>query len=464
MNEPGWPLAVISLLLVVNGFFVAAEFALAAAPEHRVAKLADDGSDAARRLLFLLRDTRAFNIYVSTAQVGITLASLGLGMYGEYALANWLEQYFVDWPWFSPTLQHAVATIITVALLTYLHVVIGEMVPKSLALASPANAALQMAPGMRFAHWLFHPITTLLNRAGDMLLRLFGVPPVDKRAHLVSSAELEYIVEESTVSGLLEPNQQLYLENVLDFGERALGQIMTPRTRVQTFSIEATIDEILQIVSQHGYSRYPVYQGERDQIVGIFHVKELARAISNDQTERPLATLLRPAVFVPETLSLAQMLQRFRSEHIQIAIVVDEFGGVAGLVTLEDLVEELIGEIQDEFDEELPPLEEINDTTLRVRGDLLIDELNQLYELELTHEEADTIGGMVTAVLGNIPSGGERVVIDQIKFDVEAVEGLAIRTLLVHLPPPEIEAPEVDEAATVEKQDRVDNVWTTSST
>ncbi len=462
MSEPGWPIAVISLLLVVNGFFVAAEFALAAAPEHRVSKLADGGSEAARRLLFLLRDTRAFNTYVSTAQVGITLASLGLGMYGQYAVAGWLGQQLADWPWLSPALQQGLATLIAVTVLTYLHVVIGEMVPKSLALAAPGVAALQLAPWMRIAHWLFRPLTAFLNRSGDALLRLVGVPPVDTRAHLVSSAELEYIVEESTVGGLLEPNEQLYLENVLDFGGRTLGQIMTPRTRVQTFSLEATTDEILQIVSKHGYSRYPVYQGDRDQIVGILHVKELARAISSGQTDRPLATLLRPAVFVPETVSLVQMLQRFRSEHIQIAIVVDEFGGVAGLVTLEDLVEELIGEIQDEFDEELPLLEEIADNTLRVRGDLLIDELNQLYELALADEEADTIGGMVTAALGSIPSGGEHVVIDEIKFEVEAVEGLAVSTLLVHLPPPpEAELLPADEAAPVEKRG---NVWTTSST
>lgn len=462
MNELGWPVLVIGLLLVVNGFFVAAEFALAAAPEARIARLAEEGASGAQRLLAILRNARSFTAYISTAQVGITLASLGLGMYGEHAIAAWLVHPLEELGGWGTAAAHAIATVIAVTLLTYLHVVLGEMVPKSLALAEPAMAALRLASVMQVAQVLFGPLTMLLNWAGDRLLRLAGIPPADARARLVSSAELEYIVEESTVSGLLEPTEQIYLENVLDFGERTLGQVMTPRTRMQILPAEATLDEVLETICEHGYSRYPVYEGDRDHIIGVLYVKDLARLISQGAQSIDLRTLVRPAYFVPETVLLEQMLQRFRSEHIQIAIVVDEFGGTAGLITLEDLVEELIGEIQDEFDEEIPPLAEIAPYTLRARGDLLIDELNQLYGLALHHEEADTIGGLVMAHLGRIPAAGECVVVDRIEFEVEAVEGLAINTVLVRLPVPS----PLDDEAPLAEADPVfsrENAWLSSS-
>lgn len=462
MNEIGWPILVIGLLLVVNGFFVAAEFALAAAPEARIARLAEEGSTGAQRLLAILRSARSFTAYISTAQVGITLASLGLGMYGEHAIAEWLVHPLEELGGWGTAAAHVMATVLAVTLLTYFHVVLGEMVPKSLALLAPDIAALRLATGMRVAQILFRPLTALLNWIGDLLLRLARIPPADARERLISSAELEYIVEESTVSGLLEPTEQLYLENVLDFGERTLGQVMTPRTRMQILPVEATLDEVLETICEHGYSRYPVYEENRDHIIGVLYVKDLARLISQGPQSIDLRTLVRPAYFVPESVLLEQMLQRFRADHIQIAIVVDEFGGTAGLVTLEDLVEELIGEIQDEFDEEIPPLEEIAPYTLRARGDLLIDELNQLYELALYHEEVDTVAGLVMAQLGRIPTPGERVVVGEVQFEVEAVEGRAISTVLVRLPVSPLLGDESSNSETDPVLSR-ENAWLSSS-
>jgi CBS domain containing-hemolysin-like protein len=462
MSELGWPLLIIGLLLLVNGFFVAAEFALAAAPEFRLARLAEGGSAAAQRVLGVLRDARLFNRYISTAQVGITLASLGLGMYAEHAIADWLAHRLAEWGWLGVTAAHTIATVLSVTILTYLHVVVGEMVPKSLALATPDQTAIQVAPWMGLADLLFRPLTRLLNGVGDLLLRLVGLPPADAQARLVSSAELEYIVEESTEGGLLEPTEQLYLENVLDFGERTVGQVMTPRIRMVALAVDAAINDVLQSVYEHGYSRYPVYEEDRDQIIGILHVKELARWLSRGEGVLDLRSLLRPVLFVPETAPLEQLLQRFRQEHIQVAIVVDEFGGTAGLVTLEDLVEELIGEIQDEFDEEIPPVEELAPNLLRVRGDLLIDELNQFYELELNEEEADTIGGLIMTRLGRIPEAGESIVEQAAHFEVESLDGLAVGTVIVRLPPP----PAAGETAldpTPEAVVKRDNAWSTSA-
>jgi CBS domain containing-hemolysin-like protein len=463
MNELLWPFTVIIALLLMNGLFVGAEFAIAAAPETRVARLAEGSGDAARRLVALLRNRRALQIYISTSQIGITVASLALGMYGEYKLADWVSQRLAGISWLGSAATHALAALLVVTLLTYLHVVIGEMIPKSLALASPTTIALRLAGPMRLAQTIFLPVTLLLNWAGDRLLRLVGIPPLDAQTRLVSSAELEYIVEESTAGGFLEPAEQLYLENVLDFGERTIGQVMTPRTRMVALPVTATLEETLATIAEHSYSRYPVYEEDRDHVIGILHVKDFARQISQGLPLN-LQTLMRPAVFVPESLPLEAMLNRFRRDHIQIAVVVDEFGGTAGLITLEDLLEELIGEIQDEFDEEIAPISELTPTLLRLRGDLLIDELNQHYALDIEHDEADTVGGLVMAHLGRVPQSGEDAIIDNLRFEVESTEGLAVNTLLLHLPTPPPPTHEPDgEPELAHAEVKRENAWSTSA-
>jgi CBS domain containing-hemolysin-like protein len=276
------------------------------------------------------------------------------------------------------------------------------------------------------------------------LLRLAGVPPASETAHLVSAAELAYIVEESSQRGLLDPDELVYLENAMDFHERTVGQVMTPRTRLAALPVEAAMDDVLAIISEDGHSRYPVYEEDRDHILGILHVKDVARRLDlNDSFE--VRSLLRPAVYVPESLPLDAMLQRFRREHVQIAIVLDEFGGTAGLVTLEDLAEELIGEIQDEFDEELPPIEELSPDLLRVRGDLLLDELTQHYDLDFESEEAETVGGLIMAQLGQVAQPGDSVDYEGMRLQVESVDGLAVRTALLQLP----QAPADDNGASM---------------
>lgn len=433
------PLFIILALILINGIFVAAEFAVAGANHTRVDQMAEAGSKSAQQIAMILRNSTLINRYLSTAQVGITLASLGLGMYAEPTLAAWFYTLFAKPGWLSVATSHTVASVVGVIFLTGLHVVLGEMAPKSFALQSADTMAVRLIGFMTFAGRLFLPLTSFLTWSGETLLRWIGVPPVDAATNVVSSVELAYIVEESAESGLLEPKEQVYLENVLDFHDRIIGQVMTPRTRMQALPVDATEAEVRELIKEHRYSRYPVYAEDRDHILGILHIKDLARRFvavheELDNTEFHLATLVRSAVFAPDTLPLEQMLIRFRREHIQIAIVVDEFGGTAGLITLEDLVEELIGEIQDESDQELPPFEEIAERTLRVRGDLLLGELNQHYGLALEHEEAETVGGLIMALLGHVSEPGEHVTYMDVDFEVDSMEGLAVTTALVHLP------------------------------
>ena len=445
------PLFNIFLLILINGIFVAAEFGIAASPRARMAQLAENGSAAAQQVLTILRQPKLLNRYISTAQVGITIASLGLGMYGEHAVADWFIGPLEHLGWFGIATAHTIATIISVAVLTYLHVVVGEMVPKSLALQSPANTAISLAGVMAIADRLFRPMTVTLNTVGNILLRLIGLE-TDAATRLISAAELEYIVEESTVGGLLDPTEQVYLVNVIDFSERTVGQVMTPRTRMSAIPHQATLAETLKLVRSNRHSRYPVFAEDRDHIIGILHLKDLARYLHHTTSTAngasktapfDLAKIMRSAYFVPETLPLEQMLDKFRQEHIQIAVAVDEFGGTAGIVTLEDLAEEIIGEIQDEFDVELEPFTEIGPQQLRVRGDLLLGELNQHFALELEHDEAETVGGLIMSELGHVAEVGEVVSFAGVTFAVESLEGLAVRTALVTLPTPaEIDASE----------------------
>ncbi len=467
MSEYIIPIVVILLLIIINGFFVAAEFAVAGASRPRMAALAAEGSTAAQRVLHILSDPQAVNRYLSTAQIGITVASLGLGMYAEHAVAAWLVEPLEHLGWLSTAAAHTIASVLSVAFLTYLHVVLGEMIPKSIALQSATTAAIQLSGAMAFSEVLFRPITAVLNWIGNALLRLIAIPPADAEARLVSTTELAYIVEESQESGFLEPSEQIYLENVIDFSQRTVSQVMTPRTRMA--ALDVTTDRLgtLKLICEEHHSRYPVYEEDRDHILGILHVKDVARQLL--QTGGPsdplaengwdLRAMLRPAVFVPESISLDDMLAQFRAQHFQIAIVVDEYGGTAGIVTLEDLAEEIVGEIQDEFDEELPPFVALDDRVLRVRGDLLLDELTQHFDLDFDTEEAEdleTVGGLIMSLLGHVAQPGDEATFEQVRFVVESVDGLAVETALVYLPEHDHEESEGEPASSPSPSERSD--------
>lgn len=430
------PILIISVLILLNGIFVAAEFALIAVPPTRLAQRAESGSGSARRVLKILRDADWQNRYLATAQIGITIVSLGLGMYGEHKLAEWLYEPLEHYTALAEPLAHTIATIISVALLTYLHVVLGEMVAKSIALTFPEATVLRLAAPMTFMQRAFQPLIFVLNGLGNWVTRLIGVPPAESHSRLFSPEELEYIVEESYAGGLIDPAEQLFIENIFDLKDRTVGQVMTPRTRIVGVSADATEAEVLETVCSERHSRYPIYAESLDQIIGMLHIKDLARYRGRGEEKFDLRAfaLQRPVPYVPESVPLDQMLVRMRRERISLAVIVDEFGGTAGIITLEDLVEEVVGEIQDEFDLESAPFEEVGTLELRVQGSLLLDELNQHYDLELDDTEVNTVGGLIMTELGRIPQTGDRVEHDNIVFLVEEVEGRAVETALITLP------------------------------
>ena len=436
------PVLIITALIFFNGLFVAVEFAVVASSRTRMAQLANEGSASAAKVMRILTDARGQTRFIIMAQLGITLSSLGLGMYGEHTIAEWilalLEQYGVEMGLFNVATAHSAALVLAIGLMTYLHVVFGEVMPKSLALQAPEATALRVINPFWVIERTFSPVIYVLNAVARAITRACGVPERDEQDRMISPQELELIVEESFEEGLIAPSEQLYIENILDMRERTVGQVMTPRTRIVGISAVETEQEILRLVCASNHSRYPIYDGDLDQIRGFFHVKDLARHLQNGAEAGPLdlrkMARNRPVIVVPETLSLDMMLVRFRAEKGALAVVIDEFGGTAGIVTFEDLLEEVVGEIQDEFDVERAPFEFVGERRLRVDGSLLLHELNQHFDINYDDEEVDTVGGLIMAHLGRIPEVGDVVELNGVRYEVEQVAGRAVDSVLVELP------------------------------
>ncbi|MBI3927822.1 MAG: HlyC/CorC family transporter [Armatimonadetes bacterium] len=430
MSEYLVPFLIMTVLIALNGVFVAAEFAIVGSSKTRLASLAEQGSAGARALLSIRRDPDKMNRYIATAQVGITLASLGLGMYGEPVVARWLGG--------SPRAHegdgHGVGlTVAAILLLTYPHVVLGEMVPKSVALESPVRAALALRHVMSLVERLTLPLVVSLNAIGNGLMRLCRIPPVDESRHLYSPEELELVVRESHEGGLVGTTEELMVENIFDLSERTAGQVMTPRTRVEGLRVELSLKEALARVCETGFSRHPVYRESLDHVAGLLYTKDLARHYAHHGTAGTIPELMRPARFVSEATPVEKLLQIFRQEHLQMAVVLDEFGGTAGVVTLEDVVEEVVGEIQDEFDEEQPLVRELGPRVYEVRGELLLQELEQNLDRPLSHPEVDTVGGLFLASLHDVPENGALIEWAGIRWTALEVSGSAVLRVQVDL-------------------------------
>jgi len=429
------PILFIMVLIFFNGMFVAAEFAIVAAPKYRIEKRARQGSSIAKRILRQIEDPVRQNQYITTAQVGITIASLGLGMYGEHVFADWLLDPLNRLGWIAVPTAHTIATVLSVGILTYFHVVLGEMIPKSLALEAAESFVLYLSQPMTLAEKIFHPLVKLLNWMSLWFTRMLGIPPRRGEDHLITSDELELIVEESFEGGLLEPSDQLFIENILDLEDRAAEQVMTPRNKLEGIPVTADTQAIMKIICETTKTRYPVFRDSPDKIIGVFHIKDLARfQVQKGKEIFNLGDHIRPTIYIPEHYPLDELLIRFRNENHQIAVVLDEFGGTAGIITLEDLIEEVVGEIQDEFDEEVLPIEELPGNILRVRGEVILEELEQHYDLAWESSDMNTIGGLVMSILGRMPRPNETIVYDGVKIVVESVEGLVIKSVLLYLP------------------------------
>ena len=432
-------LLIILLLVLINGLFVAAEFAIIGVRASRVEQMAEEGHRRARHVLAILNSNVLQDRYIATAQLGITIASLGLGMYGEPQIAHFIEPYLEGLLGgeVSEGVLHSIAFVIALSFVTYLHVVIGEMVPKSLALTMADRVVFALSRPMGAAQAILRPAVLVLNSIGNGILRLVGVPPARGEQRLHSPEELELIVSESAEGGLLNQEEEEMILNIFDFSDRQVGQVMTPRRKVQALAYDMPTDELMKAVVQSNHSRFPVYEGDLDHVIGILHLKDLIEdRLRNGGVGDP-RVLVRPAPVVPEYEPVERLLAAFKQQRIHMAIVVDEFGGMAGIVTLEDLIEEIVGEVRDEFDVEKEPITEIAPGELEVAGTYLLDDLVDHVYLGEEDEmpDVETVGGLIITQLGRPPERGDTLLYDgDIQFTVLDIDGLAVARARVQFP------------------------------
>lgn len=438
------PFLVIAALVFLNGVFVAAEFAIIGVRPTHIKQLADEGNAVAKRLYNTLTNPAKVDRYIASAQLGITLASLGLGMYGEPAVSHLIEAPLRDWFGLGSEAIHTIGFFVALALITYLHVVVGEMVPKSLSLQNAERAAFLLATPMAVMQTVFAFPITLLNKTGVLVLKLLRVPRPASGSRLVTPDELELIVSESVVGGLIEAEEQELINSIFDFGDLDVAQIMVPRPKINGLPISISEEEMLERVVTSPNTRFPVYDGTLDNIVGVLHLKDV---VEQQIEKRPfdITAMLHETPFIPETTSAETLLATFKREHVHMAVVVDEYGGTAGIVTLEDLIEEIVGEVRDEFDmDEQEPISVVQPGHIVVDGTVRLDEIAEYVDLGEDHEDVETIGGLMISRVDLPPSQGDEIHINGITLRIEQVDGLAIERVSIQFPPGETKLEEAD--------------------
>jgi CBS domain containing-hemolysin-like protein len=429
------PFVIILVLVLLNGMFVAAEFAIIGVRQTRIVQLANEGNSIAKRLLKTLDDRAQVDRYIASAQLGITLASLGLGMYGEPAIAHLLEGPLHDWFGVEGAAAHTISFILGLGLITYLHVVVGEMVPKSLALQFAERTVLTLTRPMALMQKLFSIPITLLNQIGVWLLKLVGVRPPEEKSRLHTPAELELIISEGVVGGLVAAQDYTLFENIFGLSDLRVRQMMTPRIRVDAIPVSIGEEELIKKLGASAYSRFPVYEGTIDRIIGVLHLKNF---VANDLEGKPydLRTLMDEPVFLPDTASAYELFSTLEQKRVHMAIVIGEFGGTAGIVTLEDLLEEVVGEVWDEFDIDLQePVTVITPGHLLAKGSARLHEVEEFVDLGEHRNLTASIGGLMLANVDLPPSRGDTVELGDIVLRIERVQGMMIECVAILYPP-----------------------------
>jgi CBS domain containing-hemolysin-like protein len=438
-------------LILINGIFVAAEFALVAVRPTRIDQLVAQGNRWARLVKRAMDDP---NRFISAAQVGITVASLGLGWLAEPAVAELiepaLESFFGEDSRINP---HLIAGAIALLIITLLHIVLGEQVPKMIALQRSESTILSIAPIVSAIAVPFRPLIAVLYWLTGIVLRLFKLEWQGEHHLVYSEDELKMMITASHQKGILDENEEAMINRVFGFAEMTTEQVMVPRTEIEAIPVDATLEETTRFVSDSGHSRYPVYGENLDDIRGVFHAKDLYRLLArNEQHRFSLRRMVREPLMVAESTNLDDLLGRMKRERTQIAIVVDEYGGTAGMVAMEDILERIIGDVQDEFETDAEDIEVLDETTARISGLLSLEDLNERFDLKLEDPYYNTIGGYIFGQLGRRPNIGDCVELDQLSLTVAAMDGNRIDRVDISRLPLDSTAPEnVEETAAVPK-------------
>ncbi|WP_425061279.1 hemolysin family protein [Sporomusa carbonis] len=424
------------LLVLLNGFFVVAEFSLVKIRKTRLEELAQQGNSRAK---LALKVVTSFDTYLGATQLGITLASLALGWLGEPAISSLLEPVLFSYvpasPWVLTTISIALGFIV----ITFLHIVLGELVPKSMAIQQAETMALVCVWPLYIFHKLGYPVILLFNRTARAILGMMGIKAANEADLTHSEEELRMIVSASHRGGVLNQMESELIDNVFDFADRLAREIMVPRQDMVCLFADDPFEENMRVVRETGHTRYPLCLEDKDHIIGMVHIRDLMDFDMCPTDEKDLTSIVREILVVPEGMSVAHLLQVMRRKRTHLAVVADEYGGTAGLVALEDVLEEIVGDIQDEHDvvDEIE-IQRLPDGSYEFDGRVLLDDVTELLNIRLEDHEEDTLGGYVFGMLGRRPETGDKVSIGDYSFEVLRVNGFRIvRVKAVPLIPPE---------------------------
>ena len=420
-----WRAAAVIVLVAANAFFVAAEFALVASRRTRLDSMARRG-DAKAKLA--AKAVQSLDRYISGTQLGITVASLGLGWIGEPAVAGAIAAAFHGLPApFDVVATHTVAGVIAFMLITFLHIVLGELAPKALALLHPEATSRWVAAPLILFTEATNPFIWLLNGSANGLLRLFNIRPQGEAERVHQPEEILMLVRQSQRAGSLEREDVRMIEGIFDFTEKSARDVMTPRTDVVALGADMTVRQAADRIKGVGRSRYPIYGDTPDDILGIVHIKDILAAMP-EQEHEPVTGIAREPFFVPGTREVEDVLADMKRLKAQMAVVLDEYGGTAGIVTMEDLLEEIVGEIYDEYDL-AEPLPQTGTDGVVLPGDTEIEDLNEQFAVALSDDEYQTVGGFVFGKLGRLPKPGDRVIVGKLQFEVLSMDGRRVGRL-----------------------------------
>jgi putative hemolysin len=443
--------ATVTLMIFFNALYVGAEFATVSARRTKISQLAGQGNSLAQTLLPMMEDTKALDRYVAACQLGITISSLVLGAYSQNVIARGLVAPLTSLiTALEPLLlrinvqatgevagaaAQSIATIGVLLGISMLQVIIGELFPKSVAIHYPERIALAVVWPMKISLKLFSLLIWFFNASGVLLLRLLGRNGHEKHLHAHSAEEIELLVTESHEGGLLDDQERQLLRNAFRLRELTARQVMLHRTRLMAAPVSSPVRELMNRALEAGFSRIPLYQDSIDDIVGFVHIKDLFRL--HMEGKESVTSIVREVVYVPETMPVSDVWEKLNTRRKYLAIVFDEFGGTAGLITFEDLIEEIFGELQDEFDNEMALIARDKEGRIYLRGDLLVSDVNEYLELELPEEVADTLSGLIFSELGRPPQEGDTVTVGGTVIRVEALEDLSVREVSLKLPTPD---------------------------
>lgn len=423
-------LLIIILLIAANAIFVAAEFSTVSSRPARLSQMADQGSEVANTILKIVENPKKLDAYIATCQIGITISSLVLGFYGQARLSAIVASLLVNLGSLSKLAADSISATLILIVLSIFQILLGELVPKNIGIQYPERLTTMTSSIMKWSGLIFKPLNWLFNGSGVLVMRLFGIEPSTEHAHIHSLEEIAMLVDESGIGGVIKSEEHRLLKNTLEMRKVRVKQIMIPRTRMLSAPETISYQQLFSLVADSPYSRVPIYKDTIDNIIGVIHLRELLCFTFSPQ-KNEIQEIIHSVSFVPEKMLVKDVFSLLQQNRLQLAIVLDEYGGTAGMVTLEDLLEQIFGDLQDEFDHVIPAFRLAAGDQIWIRGDVNLSVVNNVLSMNIPEGEAATIGGLVMNTIGHLPVVNDEIEIQGTKLRVEEMTGRGIAAVSI---------------------------------